>query len=81
MPLEVPIIGAKKNQKLIVEFIKNPQGHDEITFSFDPQIDIPVEGNTDTKLTPEQHAALNVANTIIQAYGLNQAEGDQNVGS
>ena len=55
-----------KDQKLIVDFIKNEEGNDCVTLSFDPEIP--------EVRTPAQAAAVNVANHIIQSFGLGRNE-------
>lgn len=59
----VPIIEAHKDQQLIVNFIKNEQGQDSISFAFEPDFNTPT--------TPAQRAAVAVANHIIKSFGLN----------
>lgn len=52
------------DQKLIIAFIKNEEGNDCITISFEPEIP--------EVRSPAQAAAVNVANYIIRTYGLDQ---------
>lgn len=66
----IVIIESHKDQKLIIEFIKNKKGNDVITISFDPIIP--------EVRTPAQAAAVNVANHIIRSFGL---DGEQNAES
>lgn len=68
--MAVPIIQPHKDQRLIVDFIRNEKGNDCVTISFDP--DIP------EVRTPAQAAAVNVANHIIRSFALNR-EGEENV--
>ena len=62
--IPVPILMPHKDQRLIVDFIRNAEGNDCITISFDP--DIP------EVRTPAQAAAVNVANHIIRSFGLSK---------
>lgn len=62
--MDIPIITAHIDQKMVVSFIKNEKGNDCITISFEPEIP--------EVRTPAQAAAVNVANHIIRSYGLNQ---------
>lgn len=64
--VKVPIIQAHKDQRLIIDFIKNEQGNDCVTISFSPEIP--------EVRTPAQAAAVNVANHIIRSFGLGQAD-------
>ncbi len=66
---KIPIIQAHKDQRLIIDFIRNEEGADVVTISFEPDFD-KVE-------RPAQAAAMHVANTIIDLFGLNR-EGEQN---
>lgn len=54
------------DQKMIVAFIKNEEGNDCITISFEPEIP--------EVRTPAQAAAVNVANHIIRSFGLGKVE-------
>ena len=65
----VPIIQPHKDQRLIIDFIRNEQGNDCITISFDPEIP--------EVRTPAQAAAVNVANHIIRSYGLGNPQPEQ----
>lgn len=67
--VKVPIIQPHKDQRLIIDFIKNEQGNDCITISFDPEIP--------EVRTPAQAAAVNVANHIIRSFGLGNPQPDQ----
>jgi len=62
----LPIIEPHKDQKLIIEFVKNGKGNDVVTISFDPIIP--------EVRTPAQAAAVNVANHIIRSFGLDNGE-------
>ena len=64
--IKVPIIQAHKDQRLIIDFIKNEQGNDCITISFSPEIP--------EVRTPAQAAAMNVANHIIRSFGLGKVD-------
>lgn len=57
---------AHKDQKLVVDFIRNAQGNDCITISFEPEIP--------EVRTAAQAAAVNVANHIIRSFGLDQGD-------
>jgi hypothetical protein len=59
----VPIITPHKDQRLIIDFIKNEKGVDSIKISFEPEIP--------EVRAPSQVAAVNVANHIIRSFGLN----------
>ena len=61
---KVPVLVPHKDQKLIINFIKNEAGNDCITMEFDPEI-------PEVRI-PSQAAAVNVANHIIRSFGLNQ---------
>lgn len=67
--MDVPIIEPHKDQRLIIDFIRNEQGNDCITVSFEPEIP--------QVRSAAQAAAVNVANHVIRSFGLNR-EGDQN---
>ena len=58
----VPLIGGVTEQKLIITFSKRDTGEGDLTFDFDPPI---VQA-----ISPEQRAALNVAEQIIKLFGL-----------
>lgn len=64
--IPVPILIPHQDQKLIVNFIRSPEGKDCITFSFDPEIP--------EVRTPAQAAAVNVANHIIRSFALGQEQ-------
>lgn len=73
MSKEIPIIGAVTEQKLIITFKKRETGEGDLTFDFEPPI---IEA-----ISPEQRAAVNVAEQIIHLFGLDQAkEEEQNNG-
>lgn len=59
---EIPILGAVVEQKLIIKFTKRETGEGDITFDFEPPI---LEA-----ITPEQRAAVNVANQMIKLFNL-----------
>lgn len=61
--VEVPIIEPHKDQQLIVNFVKNEQGADSISFAFEPDFNTPTNA--------AQRAAIAVANHIIKSFGLN----------
>lgn len=58
----IPVIGGVTEQKLIITFAKQENGEGSINFDFEPQI---VEA-----ISPEQQAAVNVANQIIKLFNL-----------
>ncbi len=63
---KIPIIGQVTDQKLIISFKKRDSGEGDITFSFDPPIA--------EAISPEQRAAVNVAEQIIKLFGLDQPQ-------
>lgn len=70
--MQVPILGGPTEQKLVITFKQRDTGEGDVTFHFEPDI---VEA-----VSPEQRAALNVANQIITLFGLDR-QGDQNAAS
>jgi hypothetical protein len=70
--MEIPIIGGSTEQKLVITFSSDTAGTGHIGFHFEPDFDQP--------RSPEEIAAMNVANAIIQVLGLNK-EGSQNAES
>lgn len=58
----VPIIGEITEQKLIITFSKRETGEGDLTFDFEPPI---MEA-----ISPEQRAAVNVAQQIIKLFNL-----------
>lgn len=72
-PKEIPLIGGVLEQKLIITFKKQPDGTGNISFHFEPDIEVAI--------SPEQQAAVNVANATIEMLGLNNTEGLQNAES
>ena len=62
----VPLIGGVIEQKLIITFSKRETGEGDLTFDFDPPI---VQA-----ISPEQRAAVNVAEQIIKLFGLQDAK-------
>jgi len=69
----IPIIGQVTDQKLIISFKKRDIGEGDISFDFDPPI---LEA-----ISPEQRAAVNVANQMIKVFGLDQTEKQNAEGS
>jgi len=62
----VPLIGGVVEQKLIITFSKRETGEGDLTFDFDPPI---VQA-----ISPEQRAAVNVAEQVIKLFGLQDAK-------
>lgn len=62
----VPLIGEVTEQKLIISFIKRESGEGDITFDFQPPIM--------QAISPEQRAAVNVAEQIIRLFNLHDAK-------
>jgi hypothetical protein len=62
----VPLIGGVVEQKLIITFSKRETGEGDLTFDFDPPI---VQA-----ISPEQRAAVNVAEQIIKLFNLQDAK-------
>ena len=62
----VPLIGEVTEQKLVISFIKRETGEGDITFDFQPPI-------LDA-ISPEQRAAVNVAEQIIRLFNLQDAK-------
>lgn len=69
MSKEIPMIGAVTEQKLIITFKKRDTGEGELQFDFDPPMTQAV--------SPEQRAAVNVAEQIIKLFGLDQAKQEE----
>lgn len=69
MSKEIPIIGAITEQKLIISFTKRESGEGVITFDFEPPIA--------EAISPEQCAAVNVAEQIIRVFGLDVAKAEK----
>jgi len=66
----IPIIGQVIEQKLIISFIKQADGAEgSINFDFDPPIF--------EAISPEQRAAINVAEQVIKLFGLSQNQQPQ----
>jgi hypothetical protein len=63
---KIPILGQVTDQKLIISFKKRDTGEGDITFRFDPPF---VEA-----ISPEQQAAVNVAEQVIRLFGLDQPQ-------
>lgn len=63
--INVPLIG-KTEQKLIITCRKKDNGEGEILFAFDPPFEVAA--------SPEEQAALNIANTVIDVFKLGQEE-------
>lgn len=63
---KIPILGQVTEQKLIIRFKKRETGEGDLTFDFDPPI---LEA-----ISPEQRAAVNVAEQIIKLFGLDQPQ-------
>lgn len=63
---EIPIIGESAEVKLIISFKKLDSGAGSINISFEPDFDIAE--------TPEQMAAINIANSIVDNHGLKAPE-------
>ncbi len=63
---KIPILGQVTDQKLIISFKKRETGEGDITFDFDPPI---LEA-----ISPEQRAAVNIAEQIIKLFGLDQPQ-------
>lgn len=70
---EIPIIEKSVEQKLIITFKKGPNGEGNITFHFEPDMEVAV--------TPEQRAAQNVAQQVINLFQLDQTAEKQNAES
>jgi hypothetical protein len=68
----IPILGQVVEQKLVITFKKRDTGEGDIKFEFKPDI---VDA-----VTPEQCAALNVANQIIQLFGLDKPQESEKKG-
>lgn len=66
MSSQIPIIGGVTEQKLIISFTKRDTGEGDINFAFDPPIA--------EAISPEQRAAVNVAEHIIRSFGLEEAK-------
>ena len=62
----VPLIGEVTEQKLIISFIKRETGEGDVTFDFQPPIA--------QAISPEQRAAVNVAEQIIRLFNLQDAK-------
>ena len=62
----VPLIGGVVEQKLIITFSKRETGEGDLTFDFEPPIV--------TAISPEQRAAVNVAEQIIKLFNLQDAK-------
>lgn len=62
----VPLIGGVVEQKLIITFSKRETGEGDLTFDFDPPIA--------QAISPEQRAAVNVAEQVIKLFGLQDAK-------
>lgn len=62
----VPLIGGVVEQKLIITFSKRETGEGDLTFDFEPPI---VQA-----ISPEQRAAVNVAEQVIKLFGLQDAK-------
>lgn len=69
MSKQIPIIGGVTVQKLIISFAKQESGEGTINFDFEPPI---VEA-----ISPEQRAAVNVAEQIIRMFGLDTAKAEK----
>lgn len=69
MSKEIPIIGAVTEQKLIITFKKRDTGEGDLTFDFEPPI---IEA-----ISPEQRAAVNVAEQIIKLFDLDQLKQEE----
>jgi len=67
--MNVPIIQAHKDQRLVIDFVRNDKGENMISFTFEPDMDVAV--------TFSQKAAVNVANNIIEQFSLN-VKGEEN---
>jgi hypothetical protein len=65
----VPLIGGVIEQKLIVTFSKRETGEGDLTFDFDPPI---VQA-----ISPEQRAAVNVAEQIIKLFNLQDRKNEE----
>lgn len=59
---EIPLIGGVTKQKLVITFTRESNGEGNIGFDFEPQITEAV--------SPEQRAAVNVAQYVIAFLGL-----------
>lgn len=66
MSKSIPLIGSVTEQKLIITFKKRETGEGDITFDFEPPIA--------EAISPEQRAAVNVAEQVIKLFGLDQAK-------
>ena len=65
----VPLIGEVTEQKLVISFIKRETGGGDITFDFQPPI-------LDA-ISPEQRAAVNVAEQIIRLFNLQDVKNEE----
>lgn len=63
---KIPIIGGTTEQKLVISFKKQEDNTGAIEFYFEPDITEAV--------SPEQQAAVNVANTVIRIFNLDNEE-------
>lgn len=68
----IPLLGGPTEQKLVITFSKAPDGTGNIQFHFEPDI---IEA-----ISPEQQAAINVANGVIAMFNLDR-QGEQNAES
>lgn len=69
MTNQIPLIGAVTEQKLIITFKKRDTGEGDIQFDFDPPMT--------QAISPEQRAAVNVAEQIIKLFGLDQTKQEE----
>jgi hypothetical protein len=69
MSKQIPIIGSVTEQKLIITFAKQENGEGAINFDFEPPIA--------EAISPEQRAAVNVAEQIIKMFGLDVAKAEK----
>lgn len=66
---QIPLIGEVVEQKLIISFTKRKTGEGDITFDFQPPIA--------EAISPEQRAAVNVAEQIIRLFNLQDAKNQE----
>ena len=64
--VQIPIIGEVTEQKLIITFSKQENGNGQVSFNFEPDIG--------EAISPEQQAAVRVAEVVINAFNLNNEE-------
>lgn len=65
----IPIIGEVTEQKLIISFKKRDTGEGDISFDFQPPFA--------QAISPEQRAAVNVAEHIINLFKLQEAKNEE----